>query len=193
MAQDQAPKAFAVLGICGSLRAGSYNRALLRAAQKFAPASMTIEIFDLRDIPLYNYDVERIGVPAPVTAFKDAIRAADALLIATPEYQHGIPGVLKNALDWASRPANESPLDGKTVALMGASPGLTGTVRAQEQLRHTLAFNSAYTVLEPEVLVGRVHEKVDASGEFVDETAAPFIRKLLENLESLAAALKTAF
>ncbi|MBV9438709.1 MAG: NAD(P)H-dependent oxidoreductase [Candidatus Eremiobacteraeota bacterium] len=178
-----------VLGICGSLRKGSYNRALLRAAQRAAPDGMTIELFELRDLPLYDGDVEARGDPPPVLAFKEAVHAADALLIATPEYQHGIPGVLKNALDWASRPADGSVLQGKTAAIIGASPGMTGTVRAQMQLRQTLAFSEVYTVLEPEVLVGRVREKVNEAGEFVDETALAFLRTLLENLATLTRAL----
>ncbi len=179
-----------ILGICGSLRVGSYNRALLRAAQALAPPTMTIELFELGEIPPYNFDIEQQGDPAPVTAFKDAIRAADALLIVTPEYQHGVPGVLKNALDWASRPSDSSPLLRKTAAIMGASPGMTGTVRAQEQLRSVLAFSEVHTVLEPEVLVGRAHEKINAAGEFVDESTKPFIRTLLENLVTLTLALR---
>ncbi|MBU1878089.1 MAG: NAD(P)H-dependent oxidoreductase, partial [Chloroflexi bacterium] len=110
-----------VLGIAGSLRQGSYNRALLRAAQELAPAGMTITVLDLAPIPLYNADVQALGDPAPVVALKTAIRLADALLIATPEYNYSIPGVLKNAIDWASRPPAESPLRGKPLGIMGAS------------------------------------------------------------------------
>jgi chromate reductase len=176
-----------VLGFSGSLRAGSFNRSLLKAAQALAPDAVTIEIFDLAEIPLDNHDVEQRGDPAPVAAFKEAIAAAHALLIVTPEYQRGIPGVLKNALDWASRPARNSPMRG---AIMGASPSATGTARAQEQLRQVLAFNEISTVREPEVLVSRVHEKVDAAGTFVDESVKPFIRMLLENLAALTIGLR---
>ena len=179
-----------VLGIAGSLRRGSYNRSLLRAAQVLAPEGMTIDIFDLAEIPLFNADVEAQGDPAPVVAFKRAIADADALLFVTPEYQHGVPGVLKNALDWASR-GPSSPLEGKAAAIMGASPGVTGTARAQEQLRQVLTYNEVYAVPEPEVLVGRAHEKIDATGTFIDESAKPFIRKLLENLAALSIALRT--
>lgn len=179
-----------VLGVAGSLRIGSYNRALLRAAQALAPAGMVVDIFDLAEIPLYNFDLEQRGDPAPVAAFKAAIGRADALLIVTPEYQHGIPGVLKNALDWASRPPGRSPMQGKPAAIMGASPGVTGTARAQEQLRQTLTYNGVYVVPEPEVLVGRVDRKVDAAGNFVDQSAAPFIRTLLENLAKLSVRLR---
>jgi len=132
-----------VLGIPGSLRQASYNRALLEAAQEVAPAGMEILIFDLGDIPAYNGDVEAAGDPKPVVAWKEAIRSADGLLIATPEYNHGTSGLLKNAIDWASRPARQSVLDAKPVALMGASTGLGGTARAQADVRDTLAFPGA--------------------------------------------------
>src|SRR5205814_8833807 len=122
-------------GIAGSLRTGSYNRALLRAAQELAPAGLELLTFDLAPIPLYDGDVEAQGDPEPVGALKTAIRDADALLIVTPEYNYGVPGVLKNAIDWASRPPGQSPLNGKPAALMGATPGMTGTARAQLQIR----------------------------------------------------------
>lgn len=123
------------LGIPGSLRSGSYNRALLRAARELAPEGMGIDTFELHDVPPYNGDVEAEGDPRPVVALKQAIREADALLIATPEYNRGLPGVLKNAIDWASRPPLASPLARKPAAVMGASTGMGGTARAQEQLR----------------------------------------------------------
>jgi chromate reductase, NAD(P)H dehydrogenase (quinone) len=179
------PRRIRVLGIAGSLRSGSYNRALLRAAQDHAPASMQITTFDLDEIPPYNLDVEQQGDPDPVVRFKEAIRAADALLIATPEYQHGIPGVLKNALDWASRPPGESPLNGKTAAIMGATPGMGGTARAQEQLRQTLTYNSVYAVLQPEVLVFRAHQKFDDEGQLIDEDTGKFVSQLLDELVDL--------
>lgn len=171
-----------VLGFAGSLRDGSYNRALIRAARELAPRGMTIESFDLGEIPLYDRDVEKEGDPEPVSDFKRAIREADAVLIATPEYQHGISGVLKNALDWASRPPGDSPLQEKPAAIMGASPGFTGTARAQEQLRQVLAYNSTHALLQPEVLVSRVHQKVDDEGRLTDEDSREWIGKLLEGL-----------
>lgn len=177
--------ALRVLGFAGSLRAGSYNRMLLDAARKLAPEGMTIDIADLAPIPLFNQDVEQRGDPEPVAAFKRRIAAADALLIVTPEYQHGVPGVLKNALDWASRPSRQSALQGKPVAIMGASPGMTGTSRAQPQLRQTLTYNSCYAVPQPEVLVGRAHERFDEDGRLTDRTAAGFVRQLLGNLADL--------
>ncbi|MFF8810934.1 NADPH-dependent FMN reductase [Streptomyces pactum] len=180
-----------MLGFAGSLRTGSYNRMLLEAARELAPERMSIGVFDLKDIPLYNYDVEERGDPEPVAAFKRAIADADALLIATPEYQQGIPGVLKNALDWASRPPRSSALQDKPVAIMGATPGMTATARAQVQLRQALAYNSSYTVLQPEVLVGRAHERFDEDGRLTDETAGKLIRQLLLNLADLTRRLRT--
>ena len=129
-----------VLGFAGSLRKGSYNRALLRAAVELAPEAMEITLFDLAMIPLYNQDVEDEGDPEPVKAFKHAIGDADALLICTPEYNFSIPGVLKNALDWASRPAKATPLYGKPVTVMGASTGAFGTARCQMALQNLFVF-----------------------------------------------------
>ncbi len=174
-----------VLGIAGSLREDSYNHALLNAAREVAAESMHIEITALDDIPPFNEDVEAAGDPDPVAALKRQIDAADALLIATPEYQHGIPGVLKNALDWASRPPGESPLHGKPTAIMGATPGDFGTARAQEQLRQTLVYNNCPMVKVPEVLVAHAEEKVDETGAFTDDETLAFIGELLESLETL--------
>jgi len=168
-----------VLGIAGSLRKASFNRALLRAAQELAPPGLVVRIFDLAGIPLYDGDVEAAGDPAPVGALKQALREADALLVATPEYNFGVPGVLKNAIDWASRPAGKSPLAGKPAAIMGASPGQGGTVRAQLQLRQTFLFTETYALLKPEVTIARCHEKFDASGRLVDEATRGFVQKLL--------------
>jgi multimeric flavodoxin WrbA len=125
MTRSQGPLTF--LGIAGSLRRGSYNRGLIRAAVEVAPEGTTVVPFDLSDLPMFNADVEAEGDPAAVAAFKRAISAADALLIATPEYNHCVPGLLKNAIDWASRPARRSVLTGKPVAIMGATPGSGGT------------------------------------------------------------------
>jgi chromate reductase, NAD(P)H dehydrogenase (quinone) len=178
--------ALKVLGFAGSLRRGSLNRGLLRAAQELAPPGMTIEAYDLGAIPLYNYDLEEGGDPQPVGEFKEAIHRAQALLIATPEYQHGIPGVLKNALDWASRPAGRSVMQGKPVAIMGASPGFTGTARAQTQLRQALTYTQNLVVLQPEVLVARAHEKFDSEGRLTDGRTREFVRRLLDQLWALA-------
>jgi chromate reductase len=170
-----------VLGIAGSLRSGSLNRALLRAAAEVAPAGMEVHLFEgLADIPLFNEDVEAQGDPAPVRGFKAAIQEADALLIATPEYNYGVPGVLKNAIDWASRPAGKSPLNRKPAAIMGASMGMHGTARAQMALRQTFVFTETCTMLRPELYLGRAHEKIDANGRLVDEPTRKQLRKLLE-------------
>src|SRR4051812_8809108 len=168
-----------ILGIAGSLRRGSLNRALLRAAIELAPAEMTIETFDLIDIPLYNGDVEAQGDPEPVARFKAAIRAADGLLIATPEYNHGVPGVMKNAIDWASRPPRQAPMDAKPVGILGASPGMTGSARGQSQLRQAFEFTNSYCMPQPEVLVFHAHEKFDQQGKLTDEKTREFVSKYL--------------
>jgi chromate reductase len=172
-----------VCGIAGSLRRGSYNRSLIRAAVRLAPKEMTIEIFDrLGEIPLYDADLEAAGDPEPVAALKGAIRDADALLIATPEYNYGVPGVLKNAIDWASRPPSGSVLNGKPTALLGASPGRTGTARAQLALRQSLVFTQTPVLLGPEVLVAQAHEKFTPDGALSDEATAKIVAGLLQRL-----------
>lgn len=168
-----------VLGFAGSLRAGSFNRALLRAAQGLAPADMTIEVFDLIEVPLYNGDVEAAGDPPGVARFKAAIGAADAVLMVTPEYNHGVPGVMKNAIDWASRPPQDAALAGKPVGIIGASPGITGSARGQSQLRQAFEFTNSYCMPQPEVLVFRAHEKFDADGQLTDEATAKVLGRYL--------------
>lgn len=167
-----------ILGFAGSLRRASYNRGLVRAAKEIAPAGVVIDEFDLSHIPLYNQDVEDAGEPAPVVAFKRAIGAADGLLVATPEYNHGVPGVLKNAIDWASRPRLTSPLRDKPVAIMGASPGAGVTARAQAQLRETFVFTGACVMPLPELLVGGAGDVFDSDGNLVD----PSVRAALADL-----------
>jgi chromate reductase len=171
-----------VLGIAGSLRAGSFNRALLRAAQELVPEGMEIQTFDIAPIPLYNADVEAKGDPEPVAALKTAIREADALLFVTPEYNFGLPGVLKNAIDWASRPPAQTPLRGKPAAMMGATTGQGGTIRAQMQLRQAFVFTQTIALLQPEVLVTKAHEKFDKDGRLIDELTRGFVKKQLEAL-----------
>jgi len=168
-----------ILGFAGSLRSGSLNRSLLRAAAELAPAGMAIEIFDLAEVPLYNGDVEAAGNPPGVAAFKQAIAAADGVLMATPEYNHGVPGVMKNAIDWASRPPREAPLGGKPVGLIGASPGITGTARGQSQLRQAFEFTNSYCMPQPELLVFKAHEKFDADGTLTDPTTAQYLAAYL--------------
>jgi chromate reductase, NAD(P)H dehydrogenase (quinone) len=171
-----------ILGIAGSLREGSYNRALLRTAGELLPEGVELEEFDVRSLPFYDGDVEAAGEPEPVVALKDAVRGADALLIATPEYNRGIPGVLKNAIDWASRPPLASPLAGKPVAIMGASTGRGGTARAQEQLRAALEYSRANVLEQPEVLVPEAFMRFDERGEVVDEGIRAELAELLDTL-----------
>lgn len=169
-----------IVGFAGSLRQASYNKALLRAAQGLAPERMRIEIHDLAAVPLFNEDVEAQGVPQGVADLREAIAAADGLLIAVPEYNHGVPGVLKNAVDWLSRPPRKSVLSGKPTALVGASPGTTGTARGQSQLRQSFVFTNTPAMLQPEVLVGRAHERFDAEGRLTDEKVRSYLKTFLE-------------
>ena len=172
-------RAFEIVGIAGSLRQGSFNRALLRAATELAPASLLITVHDLLAIPLYNADVEARGVPAAVDELRRAVRAADGVLIATPEYNHGVPGVLKNTVDWLSRPPEASALRGKPAAIMGASPGMVGTARGQSQLRQAFEFTDTHAMNQPEILVARAHEKFDQNGALTDQATRAFLAKFL--------------
>jgi len=169
-----------LLGMSGSLRKNSFNTALLRAAQELAPAGLSIEIADLSQIPLYNDDVREKGYPQPAQALRNGIRAADAVLIATPEYNYSIPGVLKNAIDWASRPP-EQPFDGKLVGIMGASPGRLGTARAQYHLRQCFVFLNSTVLNRPEVMVGGAAQ-VFKDGKLIDEPTRQFVADLLKAL-----------
>ena len=173
-----------VIGISGSLRAGSYNSMALRAAQKLAPAGIEVEIASIADIPLYNDDVRAAGEPASVSALKAKIKAADGVLIVSPEYNFSIPGVLKNTLDWMSRPP-EPPFTGKAVAFMGASPGPVGTARVQYDLRKVMVFLDAFVVNKPEVFISNCAAKFNAQGELTDEPTAKFIGELLVSLQKL--------
>ena len=172
-----------ILGFAGSLRRASYNRGLIRAAAELAPAGIVVDVFDLHDIPLYNQDIEDTGEPSSVVSFKEAIARADGLLVATPEYNHGVPGVLKNAIDWASRPRVTSPLRDKAVAVVGASPGQGSTARAQAQLRDAFVFTGACVMPQPELLIAAAGSHFD-DGNLTD----PALRtSLLELVEALAA------
>ena len=168
-----------VLGFSGSLRQGSFNAALLRGAVELSPEGLTLEIFDLASIPLFNVDLETSGIPEAVKIFKHRIAAADALLIATPEYNYSIPGVLKNAIDWASRTPKDSPLNGKPLAIMGASAGGSGTMRAQMHLRQVCVFTNMFPLNRPEIYVMRAAEKFDAQGRLTDEPTRQRVRELL--------------
>ena len=163
-----------VVGIAGALRRASFNAATLRTAQALAPPGMTIEIFDIAAIPLYNEDVREQGFPGPVEALRTRIRGADGLLIVTPEYNYSIPGVLKNAIDWASRPPDQ-PFDGKPIGLMGASVGIHGTSRAQYHLRQCFVFLNGLVMNRPEVMIPAAQTKFDADGRLTDQTTRDFI------------------
>jgi chromate reductase len=178
---DALSKTIHVLGIAGSLRKASYNRAVLRAMQELAPEGMTIEIFDLLPIPMFNEDVEREGMPEPVARLRESIADADALLIVTPEYNKSIPAPLKNALDWASRSPN-SPLNGKPVAITGASPGIMGTAWSQHHVRQVCVNVNLLPVNKPEVFISRAHEKFDSEGRLTDEMTRKLLAELLASL-----------
>jgi chromate reductase len=171
-----------ILGFAGSLRRASYNRGLIRAAAALAPAGTIVEVFDLSDMPLYNQDIEDAGEPISVVRFKSAMATADALLVATPEYNHGVPGVLKNAIDWASRPRATSPLTDKPVAVMGASPGRGATARAQAQLRDAFVFTGACVMPLPELLVSDAASRFDDDGNVTDPDLRASLVDLVEAL-----------
>jgi chromate reductase len=170
-----------ILGIAGSLRQQSYNRAALRAATQLVPEGAEIEIFELDGIPGFNQDDEQ-NPPAKVTELKRRIREADAILIVTPEYNYSIPGVLKNAIDWASRPYGDSAWNGKPAAIMGASVGSIATARAQYHLRQMMVFLNMFPINQPEVMIGNAQERFDSQGNLTDDATKEFIRQLLQNL-----------
>lgn len=174
-------KQIRILGIAGSLRQKSYNRAALRAAAELAPEGATVEIFELDGIPGFSEDDEQ-NPPAKVLELKRKVREADAILFVTPEYNYSIPGVLKNAIDWASRPYGDSAWNGKPAAIMGASVGSIGTARAQYHLRQVMVFLNMFPVNQPEVMIGAAHERFDAEGNLTDEQTKEFISQLLRNL-----------
>ena len=172
-----------ILGIAGSLRRGSYNAATLRAAQELAPAGMTIERFDIAPIPLYNEDVREQGFPSPVEDFRGRIKSADGLLIVTPEYNYSIPGVLKNAIDWASRPPDQ-PFDGKPTGIMGASMGIHGSSRAQYHLRQCFIFLNGLVMNRPEVMIPTAQNKFDTDDKLTDQATRDFIAAHLAAFKS---------
>jgi chromate reductase, NAD(P)H dehydrogenase (quinone) len=176
-------KNVAILGFAGSLRTGSYNKALLRTALQMLPPDASLEIFDLEGIPLFNQDLEK-RLPDRVQLFKDKIKATDAILIATPEHNYSIPGVLKNAIDWASRPFGDNSFAGKPAAIMSASTGMLGGSRAQYHLRQTFVFLDVHPINRREVMVPFAADKVDTNGNIKDELTRDKIKQLLEALVS---------
>jgi chromate reductase len=173
--------AISVLGICGSLRQGSFNMAALRTAIARAPANMNVTVADISQIPLYNEDVRQQGFPPPVETLRRQIKAADALLFACPEYNYSMSGVLKNAIDWASRPPDQ-PFAGKPCAIIGAAAGMAGTARAQYDLRRACVFLDMHVLNKPEVFIGQAQSKFDAAGNLTDEVARNLIGDVMANL-----------
>src|ERR1700730_19208945 len=170
-----------MLGIAGSLRRGSYNQAALRAAKLLAPENSEIDIFQLDGIPMFNEDGEK-RPPSSVQDLKKRIRRADALLIVTPEYNYSIPGVLKNALDWAGRPYGDSAWSGKAAAIMGASLGAIGTARAQYHLRQILVALNLFTLNQPEVVIANAAHRFDENANLIHEPTKQLIQVLLKTL-----------
>jgi chromate reductase len=178
-----------ILGFAGSLRKGSYNKALLKASAELLPDETRLEIFDLEGIPPFNQELEK-QIPEKVREFKAKIRAADAILIATPEHNYSVPGVLKNAIDWASRPYGDNSFEGKPAAIMSASTGMLGGARAQYHLRQIFVFLDMHPVNKPEVMVNFASQKIDEQGNLTDETTRKIIKQLLESLVAWTKRLK---
>ena len=174
-------KPIRILGIAGSVRRESHNRAALRAATQLVPDGATIDVFEIDGLPGFPEDEEQ-NPPAKVVDLKQRIRDADAILFVTPEYNYSVPGVLKNAIDWASRPYGDSAWNGKPAAIMGASIGSIGTARAQYHLRQMFVFLNMFPVNQPEVMIGNASERFDADGNLTDETSKDLIRQLLQEL-----------
>ena len=178
-----------ILGIAGSLRKGSFNQLTLRAAQNLLPEHTRLDIFDINGLPGFNQDDEA-NPPEKVVDLKQRIRNADAILFVTPEYNYSVPGVLKNAIDWASRPYGDSAWTGKPVAIMGASVGNLGAARAQYHLRQMFVYLNMYAVNQPEVMITNAHKHFDEQGNLTDEVAKKLIKQLLEELARWTRQLK---
>jgi chromate reductase len=179
-----------ILGLAGSLRRASYNRGALRAAESLMPPGSKLQTFEIRDLPGFNQDLER-DPPQKVVELKRAIRSADGVLFVTPEYNYSVPGVLKNAIDWASRPYGDSAWKGKPAAIMGASVGAIGTARAQYHLRQMFVFLDVLAINQPEVMIGKAEERFDREGNLTDDSTKELIAKLLESLVSWTRRLKS--
>jgi chromate reductase len=174
-------KQIEILGFAGSLRENSYNKALLREAGELLPKDAKLEVFEIGGIPLFNQDLE-LRPPEIVNRFKDMIKRADAILIATPEYNHSIPGVLKNAIDWGSRPFGENSFDDKPVALMGASTGMFGTSRAQSHLLQVCVALNMHPLKVPGIYVTFAKDKFGKDGRLKDKETKELMKNMLENL-----------
>jgi chromate reductase, NAD(P)H dehydrogenase (quinone) len=175
--------AVTVLGMSGSLRKGSFNTGALRAAGELLPAGMTLETADLAPLPHYNDDVRLKAYPPEVQHFRDRIKAADAVLFVTPEYNYSVSGVLKNAIDWASRPPDQ-PFNWKPCAMMSASGSLLGGVRAQYHLRHMCVSLNCFALNTPQVYITEAPKKFDAEGRLTDQGTRDLIRQFLTDFKS---------
>ena len=180
-----------IAGIAGSLRKGSYNKSALQAALKLVPKGSSLDILDLEGIPGFNQDLEQ-AFPPHAREFKAKVKAADAVLIVTPEYNYSVPGVLKNAIDWASRPYGDSAWNAKPVAIMGASGGMLGTARAQYHLRQMFVFLNMFPLNQPEVMIAHADEKIDEQGNLKDAKTVQKIKDLLQALVEWTIQLKKA-
>ena len=169
------------LGISGSLRTQSFNTAALRAAAELTPDGMTITLASISNVPLYNDDVLAAGIPASVAALRDRIAASAGVIIATPEYNYSVPGVLKNAIDWLSR-TDPQPFAGKPIGIIGASPGNIGTARAQYDLRKSFVYLDAHVLNKPEIMIGAAHTRFDAEGRLTDQATRDFLQTMLAAL-----------
>jgi chromate reductase, NAD(P)H dehydrogenase (quinone) len=167
-----------IFGFAGSLRLGSYNKMLLKIAQELSPENVKIEIFDLEGIPIFNQDLEN-KPNDKLKIFKEKIKAADGLLIVTPEYNYSVPGVLKNAIDAASRPSGTNPFEEKPIGIMGASIGMIGTARAQYHLRQTMVFLNTYIMNRPEIMVPFAEKKFDQTGRLTDEVTRQKVKEFM--------------
>lgn len=179
-----------LVGLCGSLRKASFNRALLAAAAELLPTGVTLEVAEIGDFPLYNEDLERAAYPPAVTRVRAQIAAADAVLIATPEYNYGVPGVLKNAIDWISRPQKDAPWRGKALAIAGASPGGFGAVRGIYQMRQIAVSQDMHVLNRPEIMVSAAQTRFDEQGRLTDETTRKYLSDMLEALAEYARQLR---
>lgn len=178
-----------IVGLCGSLRAGSVNRMALKLAESLLPESMRMEVVEWREIPPFDGDVLAQGFPPAVLALRDRIRRADGVVIATPEYNFSIPGVFKNVLDWASR-GEDQPFAHKPVAILSASPGPVGGARVQYDLRRVMLFMNAMTLIKPEVFIGGAGAKFDAAGQCTDETTRKFVGDQMRAFEKWISAVQ---
>jgi chromate reductase len=178
-----------IVGLCGSLRAASYNRMLMRLAESVMPASMKLQALEWRDVPVFDGDVLAKGMPPVVAGLREQVRKADGILIVTPEYNFSIPGGLKNVIDWLSR-GEDQPFAGKPVAILTASAGPVGGARVQYDLRKVLLFVNAMTLIKPEVFVGSAASKFDASGQCTDEATRKFVTAQMAAFEPWIEAVK---